>query len=74
MPASCLLSSVRFGVVPGRMLRVIGRMQVMGVCHVCVMGGLLVVSAFVRFRGFAVVVGGLRVVMRRLIVMVHSLL
>jgi hypothetical protein len=65
---------VGFQVVPGRMLRMLGRVQMVCVRHVRVVRGLCVVSAFVRLRGFGVVMGGLSVVVRRLIVMVRCLL
>jgi hypothetical protein len=49
-------------------------MQVMRVRHVRVVGGLLMISGLMRRGGFGVVVGGLRMVVRRLTMMLHSLL
>lgn len=65
---------MRFRVVPGRVLRVLGRVQMMRVRHVRVVRGLLVVSAFMRLRSFRVVMGGLRVVVRRLLMMLDCVL
>lgn len=60
--------------MPGGMLRVLGCVQVMRVRHVRVVGRLLVVACLVCFGGFGVVMGGLRVVMRRLVVMLYGML
>jgi hypothetical protein len=65
---------VRFQVMPGRMLRVLGRVQMMRVCHVGVVRGPVVISGLVRLGGFGVVMGGLCVMMRRLVVVVRCLL
>jgi hypothetical protein len=73
-PSRFLLASVRFRVVPRRMLRVLGRMQMMRVRHVRVVCGLLVIAALVRLRGFGVVMGSLRVMMGRLLVMLDCML
>ncbi|HTW47670.1 MAG TPA: hypothetical protein VMD92_06970 [Acidobacteriaceae bacterium] len=56
------------------MLRVLGRVQMVRVRHVRVVRGFRVLSGLVRLRSFGVVMGGLRVVVRRLIVMVRCLL
>ena len=65
---------MRFQVVPRRMLRVLGCVQMVRVRHVRVVRGFRVLSGLVRLRSFGVVMGGLRVVVRRLIVMVRCLL
>jgi hypothetical protein len=65
---------VHFQVVPGRMLTMLGRVQMMRMRYVRMVGGLLVVSGLVRLSGFGVVMGGLRVVMGRLMVVVDCLL
>jgi hypothetical protein len=65
---------VRFGVVPGRMLRVLGRMQMMRVRHMRVMRGLGVIAFRVRLRSLGMVMGGLRVMVRRLFVVMLRLL
>jgi hypothetical protein len=69
-----LLASVRFRVVPRRMLCVVRRVHVMRVRHVRVVRGLLVLPGLVRFRGFGMVMGGLGVMMRRLVVMLDCML
>jgi hypothetical protein len=69
-----LFVSVRVRMMPGRMLRVLGRVQMMCVRHVRVMRGFRVVSLLVRLRRFGVVMGGLRVVVRRLAVVLRCLL
>jgi hypothetical protein len=65
---------VRFQVVPGGMLTMLGRVQMVRVRYVRMVGGLLVISGLVRLGGFGVVMGGLRVVMRRLMVVMRCLL
>jgi hypothetical protein len=65
---------VRFGVVTSRVLGVVGRVQMVRVRHMRVVGGLLVIPGLVRSGSLSVVVGGLRVMMRRLMMMVDSLL
>jgi hypothetical protein len=64
---------VRFQVMPGRMRRMLGRVQMMRVRHVRMVCGFRVVAFRVRLRGFGVVMSGLRVVVRRLLVMVLRL-
>jgi hypothetical protein len=64
---------VHFQVVLGRMFRVLGRVQMVRVRHMRVVRGPVVISGLVRFGGFGVVMGGLAVMMRRLIVVMHCL-
>jgi hypothetical protein len=56
------------------MLRVLGRVQMMRVRYVRVMRGFLVIAALVRLRGFGVVMGSLRVMVGRLLVMFDCML
>jgi hypothetical protein len=56
------------------MFRVLGRMQMVRVRHVRVVRGPFMVAGLVCFGRFGMVMGGLRVMMRRLVVMLHSLL
>lgn len=53
---------------------VMGRVQVMSVRRVCVVGRRLVVPVFMMFRGFPVVVGRMLMVLGGLRVMMRSVL
>jgi hypothetical protein len=69
-----LLVAVRFGVMPRRMLGVLGRVQVVRMRRVGMMRSPGVIAFLMRPGGFGVMVSGLGVMLRRLAVMVGCLL
>ncbi len=67
-PRGNLLFAVRFNVVLGRMLRVIGGVRVVPVSQVGVMGSLFVIALGMRSRGRVVVARSVIVVLSCLLV------
>ena len=65
---------VQFSVLLGRMLRVIGGMETVGMRHVCVVSGLFMVASRVVPGGLSVMMCSLAVVMGRLGVMMRCFL
>jgi hypothetical protein len=65
---------VCFGVLPGRVLGMVGCMQMVSMGSVRVMGGLFMVARFMVLRRFGVVMGRLRMVMGSLGVVLRCFL
>jgi hypothetical protein len=64
-----VLVSVMLGVVFGGLVTVMGRVQAVGVRHMGVMTGLVVIVVLVVLRGFAMMLRGFFVMVRRGFVM-----